>query len=119
MSFAQVTLLGRLGADPEAKEVGEAKLAVFSVATNRKVKGTDVTTWHRVNAWNKLGEIAYNYLQKGSQVLVVGELSSRKVEDKVYWDVTAKEIKFVGGREAQGSEVPNAAPPSLGEPNFS
>lgn len=117
MSFAQVTLLGRLGQDPEAKEFGEHKAAKFSIATNSRKKGESHTTWHNVTAWGKLGQFAYERLNKGSQVLVVGELTSDKKDDKTYWNVNANTIRFADTKAdntnqtvAQTEGVPNMAP---------
>lgn len=78
MSFNQVILLGRLGADPEIRASRNGKLiANFSVATSRKtLDGNEVTDWHKVFCGlDYLVNLAQQYLKKGSQVQVVGQLT--------------------------------------------
>ena len=83
-----VRLIGRLGGQPELKELdGGKKLATFSIATNDSYKNeegekVESTEWHHVVAWGKLAEIASDYLQKGQEIAVEGKLSHRSYEDK-------------------------------------
>ena len=73
-NYAQTTIIGNLGRDPETRQVGDNTVTNFSVAVTRKRKGReDITTWWNVDAWNKTGELAAQYLKKGSSCLVVGE----------------------------------------------
>jgi single-strand DNA-binding protein len=123
----KVTLIGRLGGDPESRAVGTTTVTRFSVATSRKFKrkGSDTyeedTQWHTVTAWDKLGEICQQYLSKGKQVYVEGELrytSKGEGDDKRYYtEIRANEVKFLGdsggGQKKQetatadtGSDVP-------------
>ena len=81
-------LIGNLGRDPEIlyTKNGNA-VASFSLATSEKWKGKDgetqeETEWHRIVAWNKLGEICGEYLNKGKQVYIEGRLQTREWEDK-------------------------------------
>jgi single-strand DNA-binding protein len=68
----QVT--GFVGSDPQVRQVGEQTVASFSVAVSRKNRnGEKQTLWVRVNAWNKLAEIAGQYVRKGSLVQVTAE----------------------------------------------
>jgi single-strand DNA-binding protein len=68
----QVT--GFVGSDPQVRDVGEQRVASFSVAVSRKNRnGEKQTLWVRVNAWNKLAEIAGQYVRKGSLVQVTAE----------------------------------------------
>ncbi|MBA3870469.1 MAG: single-stranded DNA-binding protein [Anaerolineae bacterium] len=68
----QVT--GFVGSDPQLKSVGEQKVASFSVAVSRKNgAGNKQTLWVRVNCWNKLTDIAVQYVKKGSLVQVSTE----------------------------------------------
>lgn len=88
-SLNKATIIGHLGKDPETRYLpsGDA-VANFSVATSErwkdKTSGEDkeATEWHRVNAFGKLAEIAGEYLKKGSQVYVEGQLRTRKWTDK-------------------------------------
>jgi single-strand DNA-binding protein len=68
----QVT--GFVGSDPQVRTVGEQTVASFSVAVSRKNgSGKKQTVWVRVNCWNKLGEVATQYVKKGSLVQVTTE----------------------------------------------
>jgi single-strand DNA-binding protein len=68
----QVT--GFVGSDPQVKQVGEQRVATFSIAVNRKNgNGNKQTLWVRVNAWNKLADVAAQYVKKGSLVQVNAE----------------------------------------------
>lgn len=68
----QVT--GFVGSDPQVKTVGEQQVASFSVAVSRKNGGgKKQTLWLRVNCWNKLADVAVQYVKKGSLVQVTTE----------------------------------------------
>ena len=68
----QVT--GFVGRDPEVRQVGDQQVASFSLAISRKNRAGDkLTLWYRVNCWNKLAEVAEQYVHKGSLVQVAAE----------------------------------------------
>ncbi len=102
-----VTLIGRLGNDPEMKTYGDnQRVARFSVATNdyyRDAEGNQVedTQWHTVVAFGKTAEIAEKILHKGREVALQGKLTSRSWEDKegnkhYITEVIANEIHVFG-----------------------
>jgi single-strand DNA-binding protein len=68
-----VTIAGHLGKDPVSETKGEYTTCRFSVATSRKRKDKDLTTWWSVTCWRKDAEYAAKYLKKGDAVLVMGE----------------------------------------------
>ena len=69
-----IQVTGFVGSDPQVKTVGEQQVASFSVAVNRKNgNGEKQTLWLRVNCWNKLSEVAAQYVKKGSLVQVTTE----------------------------------------------
>ena len=83
----RVHLIGYLGKNPEHKSVraSDRKYAVLSLATQRSWKGADEewhskTEWHRVVAWNGLGEYAATKLRKGDHIYVEGTLVSSTFE---------------------------------------
>jgi single-strand DNA-binding protein len=83
----RVQLVGNLGGSPDVKQFDNNKLAKFAVATSeyKKTKNGESTTetqWHNIIAWGKLADIAEKYLEKGSQVLIDGKLSTRHYTDK-------------------------------------
>ena len=85
-SLNKVTLIGRLGQDPEIREIGMSKVANFSVATDESYtdkSGNKVekTEWHRIVMWNKPAETAERYLKKGSLVYIEGKLETRSWEN--------------------------------------
>ena len=82
----RVQLIGRLGQDPEVREVGTSKVANFSIATDESYtdkSGNKVekTEWHRIVMWNKAAENAQAYLKKGSLVYVEGKIETRSWEN--------------------------------------
>ena len=89
-SLNKVLLIGRLGADPEIKQMVNGKnVARFSLATSNtwKDKNTgekkEKTEWHRVVIFNEgLANVVKQYLKKGSQVYIEGQLSTRKWRDE-------------------------------------
>ena len=89
-SLNKVLLIGRLGADPEVKQMVNGKsVARFSLATSNtwKDKNTgekkEKTEWHRVVIFNEgLVKVVQQYVKKGSQVYIEGQLSTRKWRDE-------------------------------------
>jgi single-strand DNA-binding protein len=88
MSVNKVILIGRLGADPEVRYTSDGTaVATFRIATtkrwsNQQGEKEEKTEWHRIVAWRRLGEICGEYLSKGKQVYIEGELQTRSWEDK-------------------------------------
>ena len=89
-SLNKVLLIGRLGADPEIKQMVNGKnVARFSLATGQTWKDKNTgekkqkTEWHRVVIFNEgLVNVVQEYLKKGSQVYIEGQLSTRKWKDE-------------------------------------
>jgi single-strand DNA-binding protein len=126
----KVILIGNLGNDPDLRytQSGTA-VANFSLATTERTKGQDgqiqeSTEWHRVVAWQKLAELAGEYLNKGSKVYIEGRLQTRKYTDrdgtdKYTTDIVVKEIKFLspkGEQHSHGASTDDGFgnPPSTG-----
>src|SRR5260370_36540138 len=82
----RVTLVGRLGRDPETKFTGAGQaVANFSIATDETYKDKTGarqkrTEWHRIIVWGKQAEIAQQYLKKGALIFVEGRIQSREWE---------------------------------------
>ncbi len=89
-SLNKVLLIGRLGADPEIKQMVNGKnVARLSLATSQSWKDKNTgekkqkTEWHRVVIFNEgLVNVVQQYLKKGSQVYIEGQLSTRKWRDE-------------------------------------
>jgi single-strand DNA-binding protein len=102
-------LVGNLGNDPETKytqggmAVTKISLATTSVRKDRDGNNQEKTEWHRVTFFGKLGEIAAEYLRKGSQVYVEGRISySEHTGDdgqkRYYTDILADEMQMLGSK---------------------
>jgi len=113
-SINKVILIGNLGRDPEVRYSpnGNAMCNV-TIATSRnwkdKTSGDKVeeTEWHRVVFYDRLAEIAGEYLKKGRSVYVEGRLKTRKWQDKEGKDnytteIIADNMQMLGGREGGG-----------------
>ena len=113
----KVIIVGNLGQDPEIKEFPSGgAVCNISVATSEiwsdKETGEkkEKTEWHRIVFFNRLAEIAGEYLKKGSKVFVEGSLRTRKWEDKNGQDrytteIVAKEMQMLDSKGSVGSEV--------------
>ena len=95
----KVILIGNLGKDPETRYMPSGKAATnFSVATSERFKDKETgepqerTEWHRVATFDRLAEIAAEYLKKGSKVYIEGKLRTRKWTDKEGKDRYSTEI---------------------------
>ena len=109
----KVILVGNLGNDPDTKytQAGMAitriSLATTSVRKDKDGNQQERTEWHRVVFFGKLGEIAGEYLRKGSSVYVEGELLYYKYTgqdgvEKYTTDIVANEMQMLGGRGEGG-----------------
>lgn len=115
----KVILVGHLGADPETRYMPSGSAVTnIRMATSESWKDKQTgemqerTEWHNVAFFNRLAEIAGEYLRKGSQVYVEGRLRTRKWQDKQgndRWstEVVANEMQMLGGRP--GADAPARA----------
>lgn len=113
-SLNKVTLIARLGRDPDVRHTPSGvAVANLSAATSRNLKDkqsgekVEETEWHRLVAYDRLAEIIGEYLKKGSLAYFEGRLKTRKWQDKEGRDVYTTEViveqmQMLGGREAQG-----------------
>jgi single-strand DNA-binding protein len=99
----KVILLGRLGNDPEIRQFSNGEfVANITLATSEswrdKTTGEqrEKTEWHRVAIFGKLAEIAGQYLRKGSQVYIEGQLQTRKWQDQNGQDRYTTEVAVKG-----------------------
>jgi single-strand DNA-binding protein len=143
-SVNKVILIGHLGQDPESRTTpGGTTVTNIRIATSEswrdKTSGEmkEQTEWHGIVLWNKLGEIAAEYLKKGAQVYIEGRLQTRKWQDKQGNDrytteVVASDMQMLGGRgggggaaqetrdcrEGSGKGFAPAAAPAGASPDF-
>ncbi len=110
----KVILVGNLGNDPETRYMpsGDA-VTNISIATTESWKDKqsgeqkEKTEWHRVVMFRRLGEIAAEYLRKGSQVYIEGKLRTNKWKDRdgndrYTTEIIADEMQMLGGRGGAG-----------------
>ena len=110
----KVILIGNLGADPETRfmpsggAVTNIRLATSETWKDRQTgQQQERTEWHRVVFFNKLGEIAGEYLKKGSKVYVEGSIRTRKWQgqdgqDRYTTEIVANEMQMLDGRGGGG-----------------
>jgi len=110
----KVILVGNLGADPETRAMPSGTtVANLRIATSEswrdKQSGEqqERTEWHRVVLFGRLGEIAAEYLKKGSQVYIEGSLRTRKWQDKqgqerYSTEIVGNDMQMLGGRGGGG-----------------
>ena len=111
----KVILIGHLGADPETRAMPSGMtVANLRLATTESWKDKqsgeqqERTEWHNVALFGRLGEIAAEYLRKGSQVYIEGRLRTRKWQDKEGRDrytteIVGNEMQMLGGRGGGGA----------------
>jgi len=120
----KVIIVGNLGNDPELKAMPSGNAVTnISVATSESWKDKTTgqpqerTEWHRIVFFNKLAEIAGEYLKKGSQVYVEGSLRTRKWQDQSGQDrytteIVGSEMQMLGGRADGAGNAPQPQQPA-------
>ena len=122
MSFHTIIIVGNLGRDPEMRytpngnavtSLNVASNRVYSDSNGQKVKET---TWFRVSVWGKQAENVNNYLQKGSMVLVEGELRPDRETGNprtftrndgttgASYEVNARTVRFLSAKGGSGQD---------------
>lgn len=120
-SVNKVILVGNLGRDPEVRYSPDgAAMCNISLATTAVLRDRtsgerrEETEWHRVVFYNRLAEIAGEYLRKGRSVYVEGRLKTRKWRDKntgqdrYTTEIIADQMQMLGGRDDQQNDTPPA-----------
>ncbi len=116
-SVNKVILIGNLGKDPEVKHTQQGKpVATFSLATNERYKDKDGqwqdrTEWHNIVLWERLAEVAGEYLKKGGKVYIEGRIRTESWDDKqtgqkkYITKIVGSDLVLLGGRgEGGGGE---------------
>jgi len=111
----KVILVGHLGADPESRAMPSGRnVTNLRLATSESWKDKqsgeqkERTEWHAIVLYDRLGEVASEYLRKGSQVYIEGRIQTRKWQDKEGKDrytteIIANDMQMLGGRGGAGS----------------
>ncbi|MGB5835394.1 MAG: single-stranded DNA-binding protein, partial [Thiohalocapsa sp.] len=115
----KVILIGNLGVDPEVRYMPSGSaVANIRIATSETWKDKTTgepqerTEWHRIAMFGKLGEIAGQYLRKGSKVYIEGRLRTRKWQgqdgqDRYTTEIVADQMQMLDGRGQGGAPGPN------------
>ncbi len=118
----KVILVGNVGGDPEVRYMPNGNaVATISVATSETWKDKQTgdkqerTEWHRVVCFNKLGEIASEYVRKGSKLYVEGSLRTRKWQDaqgqdRYTTEIVASDIQMLDSKGAGSGGFAEAPP---------
>ena len=121
----KVILVGTLGRDPETKTFENGgSVTQFSIATSEKWNDKNTgepkehTEWHRIVLNNRLGEIAQQYLKKGSQVYIEGSLRTRQYkdqngQDRYLTEIRGDNLQMLGGRPSMGEQPPSSGATSV------
>ena len=124
----KVIIVGRLGADPEMKTVGEnntvtrLSIATSESWTDRDGQKQERTEWHRVVVWGKLGELCGKYLIKGRQVYLEGRIQTRSWEDqqgqkRYTTEIVAQTVQFLSSNNERSTSS-SSADGDFGHQNF-
>ena len=107
----RVQLIGRLGRDPEIRSIpGGKKVCVFSVAVNRRWKNKqgepqESTDWFNIEAWERLGEICGEFLNKGSLVFLEGRVQTDTYEEngstRYFTKVIPSQMQMLDKKDAE------------------
>jgi single-strand DNA-binding protein len=128
--YQYTVIAGNVGRDPEMRYTqGGQAVCDFSVAVSQrwKDKSTDEqrekTTWFRVTAWGRLAETVNQYVHKGRQVLVTGEVDAsawlgNDGEPRATLELTAREVKFLGRLDDNGGGSSQHTEPGGGDIPF-
>lgn len=125
-SVNKITLMGYLGRDPETRTLPSgSKVVDFSVATSEPSKDKEgnqieLTTWFRVEAWDRLGDVAEQYLKKGDPVYIEGRLrmeeyTDREGKPRTTLRVRALDLNLIASR-SDGESRGQAAQPAASRP---
>lgn len=112
----RVLLTGRLTRDPEMRTLASGKVVTqFNVATNDyRSKGQERSEFHSIVTWDRLAEIAAQYLGKGQQIALEGRLQTRHWDDDKgarHWktEIVASHVEMLSGRKKKDWEAETAA----------
>ncbi|GHC52616.1 single-stranded DNA-binding protein [Alcaligenes pakistanensis] len=127
-SVNKVILVGNLGRDPEVRYSAEGSaICNISIATTSQWKDRtsgekrEETEWHRVVFYNRLAEIAGEYLRKGRPVYVEGRLRTRKWtgqdgQERFTTEIIAEQMQMLGGRDSGSEGYGNSPQPEQRQP---
>lgn len=115
MSLNKIFLIGNVGQIAQIRQVGDSKVAQFTLATSESRKGKDgnliqETEWHNISVWGKQAEVVEKYVEKGTQLYIEGRIKTEKYTakdgtEKYMTRIIASALQLLGKKE-------NSAPAS-------
>lgn len=114
----QATIVGRMGQEPEIRYTKEGNaVANLSIATSKKYKGEEEVEWHRVVCFGKLADVVREWVHKGDLIGIMGEIRTRKWQDKAGQDrysteIIAHNMQMLGSKGTRGTQDETKAAPS-------
>ena len=118
-----ISVIGRLGRDGESKQVGSTALYEFTVADSQGYGDKKTTNWFKCQLWGKQAESAVTqYLVKGAQVAIFGELTLREFVNKegakqISAEIRVNKIELLGGKQEGQAPSQQQAKPAQPAPN--
>lgn len=102
----KIILIGRLTKDPTMGDIGGTSKAMLNLAVDRRFKdkqGNKTTDFFRVDCWSKLADVCGDYLQKGKQIMVEGEMrrdkfTNKEGVEKESWYVHCENMEMLGSK---------------------
>lgn len=114
MANANITILGRLGADPETRETKAGPVVKLRVAVTQGWGEKKTTGWYGVAIFGKRGDFVQQFCQKGDEVMVSGSLEQNEVEKggekRTYMEINASSVEKVGPRRDGAAPARASAP---------
>ena len=119
MGINKVILVGNVGRDPEIKSLPSGtRIATFSLATtDRRSKdenGNPRTEWHNLVVWDRLVDVVEQYVSKGKQLYIEGQIRTRSYEQdgqkKYFTEIHVREMELLGGRPSGGGGFRDQGP---------
>ena len=125
MSVNRVTLLGRVGKDPEIKQFDGGNKASFSIATTERGFTTrdgkeipEKTEWHNIVCWKGLSTIVERFVKKGDLIYLEGKITTRSWDSdngkKYMTEIVADNIELLGNKGERTEKDPFEEPPMRG-----
>jgi single-strand DNA-binding protein len=103
MSFQTTIIAGYVGGEVTVAQVGESKVANFSVAVNERFGQTERTSWYKIAAWDGLADVALEHVTKGRMILIEGRVSGnpwvdRNGELQFTLSLNAQKLQLLGSK---------------------
>lgn len=128
--WAQTVIIGNVGRDPEMRYLPSGiAVCSFSVAVSRRWNDKnsneqkEKTTWYRVSCWRQLAETANQYVKKGMQIMIAGEIEPSRAyldnagQPAANIELTAQTMQFLGSRGESVNVADDETPAPAGSSN--